>query len=54
MLSHVFVGVADLERAFTFYTAVAEALNLPLNFCERCGEAPTRRRSALSLPPKHP
>jgi catechol 2,3-dioxygenase-like lactoylglutathione lyase family enzyme len=35
MLSHVFVGINDFDRAFAFYHAVLTALDLRLKFCER-------------------
>src|SRR5690242_11654913 len=35
MLSHVFVGITDFQRAFAFYTAVMDALGFPLKFAER-------------------
>jgi catechol 2,3-dioxygenase-like lactoylglutathione lyase family enzyme len=35
MISHVFVGVTDFDRAFKFYTSVMEVLGLKLRFCER-------------------
>jgi catechol 2,3-dioxygenase-like lactoylglutathione lyase family enzyme len=35
MISHVFVGVTDFDRAFEFYSAVLEELKLVLKFCER-------------------
>ena len=34
MLSHVTVGITDFDRAFTFYSAVMEALGYPLRFRE--------------------
>jgi tRNA (adenine37-N6)-methyltransferase len=34
MLSHVFVGVTDFDRAFSFYTAVLGALDLQLKFLD--------------------
>lgn len=34
MLSHVFVGVNDFERAFRFYCALMQPLGLRLKFCE--------------------
>ena len=34
MISHVFVGVTDFERAFRFYSAVMATLRLELKFCE--------------------
>ena len=35
MISHVFVGVTDFERAMKFYSAVMENLQLQLKFCDR-------------------
>lgn len=35
MISHVFVGVTDFDRAFNFYLAVMEEMGLTLKFCER-------------------
>lgn len=35
MLSHVFVGITDFERAFAFYTRLMDGLGYPLRFCER-------------------
>lgn len=32
MLSHVFVGITDFERAFGFYAALMDSLNLKLKF----------------------
>lgn len=32
MLSHVFIGVTDFNRAFAFYSAVMAALEQPLRF----------------------
>ncbi|CAB3799348.1 VOC family protein [Paraburkholderia fynbosensis] len=34
MLSHVFVGITDFERAFDFYQALMDTLGLPLKFRE--------------------
>ncbi|MGE8470778.1 MAG: VOC family protein, partial [Paraburkholderia hospita] len=34
MLSHVFIGVNDIERAFAFYSAVLADLGLVLKFRE--------------------
>lgn len=34
MISHVHVGVADLDRALAFYTPLMAALGLPLRFTE--------------------
>jgi catechol 2,3-dioxygenase-like lactoylglutathione lyase family enzyme len=35
MISHIFVGITDFDRAFKFYSAVMEDLRLKLKFCER-------------------
>jgi catechol 2,3-dioxygenase-like lactoylglutathione lyase family enzyme len=35
MISHVFVGVTEFDRAFKFYLAVMKDLRLKLKFCER-------------------
>lgn len=32
MLSHVFIGVTDFERAYAFYAALMAQLDLPLKF----------------------
>ncbi|WP_211454605.1 VOC family protein [Collimonas antrihumi] len=34
MISHVFVGTTDFQRAFRFYSAVMETLDLQLKFCD--------------------
>ena len=34
MLSHVYVGIADFQRAFAFYTGVMDTLGFPLKFAE--------------------
>ena len=34
MFSHIFIGVSDFDRAYTFYTAVAQELGLRQRFCE--------------------
>lgn len=34
MISHVFVGTNDFERALPLYLAVMDALSLPLKFCD--------------------
>lgn len=34
MLSHVYVGVTDFQRAFAFYSAVMDTLGFPLRFSE--------------------
>ena len=35
MFSHVFVGVADFDRALAFYTPLMEVLGIQPRFCER-------------------
>ncbi len=35
MFSHIFLGVADFERAFGFYSAVLGSLGLEARFCDR-------------------
>jgi len=35
MISHVFIGVTDFDRAFQFYSVVLEDLRLKLKFCDR-------------------
>ena len=35
MFSHIFVGVSDFERAFAFYEALMQSLDIPLRFCQR-------------------
>lgn len=35
MISHVYIGIGDFERAFAFYDALARSLGLHLRFCER-------------------
>jgi catechol 2,3-dioxygenase-like lactoylglutathione lyase family enzyme len=35
VISHVFVGVSDFERALRFYSAVMEALGHAPRFCDR-------------------
>ena len=34
MLSHVYVGVTDFQRAFAFYSGVMDTLGFPLKFSE--------------------
>ena len=34
MLSHIFIGVIDFDRAFTFYSNVMATLGYPLKFSE--------------------
>lgn len=34
MLSHVFVGVNDFDRAFEFYSTIMSGLGFKLKFCE--------------------
>lgn len=35
MISHIYIGVGDFERALAFYSAVLPELGLALKFCER-------------------
>src|SRR5437868_5318270 len=35
MLSHVFTGVSDFDRALAFYTALMQCLGIEQRFCER-------------------
>ena len=35
MISHIYLGVNDFERAFAFYSPIMEALGHTLKFCER-------------------
>ncbi len=35
MLSYVFIGITDFDRAFAFYSAVLASLDLRLKFVER-------------------
>ena len=35
MLSHVHIGIADFQRAFTFYSALMDLLGYPLKFSDR-------------------
>ena len=35
MISHVFIGVNDFDKAFTLYSSVMTALGHELKFCER-------------------
>jgi catechol 2,3-dioxygenase-like lactoylglutathione lyase family enzyme len=35
MISHIFVGITDFDRAFRFYSAVMEDLRLKLKFSDR-------------------
>ena len=35
MFSHIFLGVADFERALGFYSAVLSRLGLEVRFCDR-------------------
>ena len=35
MFSHIFLGVADFERALVFYSAVLSGLGLEARFCDR-------------------
>lgn len=34
MISHIFVGITDFDRAFMFYSALTNTLGLRLKFCE--------------------
>ncbi|KAK9357426.1 VOC family protein [Lipomyces starkeyi] len=34
MFSHIYIGVTDFPRAFTFYSCISEALGLTLKFSE--------------------
>lgn len=34
MISHVFVGITDFERAYRFYSAIMVELDVQLKFCE--------------------
>lgn len=55
MISHVFVGVTDFDRAFKFYLAVMEEIGLTLKFCERYpyGRLDGGRRPAPAIPDRH-
>lgn len=49
MLSHVFIGVTDFDRAYNFYAALFQALGLPQRFLRRgktMGRLERRRRCA--------
>ena len=35
MLSHVFLGITDFDRAFAFYQELMTGLGIQLRFCER-------------------
>lgn len=35
MFSHIFIGVTDFERAFSFYAKLMEAMGNTLRFCDR-------------------
>ncbi|WCM22991.1 VOC family protein [Paraburkholderia bryophila] len=35
MISHVYIGVTDFDRAVQFYASVMEALRLKMKFCDR-------------------
>ncbi|RQH01617.1 VOC family protein [Paraburkholderia dinghuensis] len=35
MISHVFIGIDDFDRAFEFYSAIMQALGHTPKFCER-------------------
>lgn len=34
MISHVFLGISDFERAFNFYSKLMDGLGLTLKFCD--------------------
>ncbi len=34
MISHVFIGITDFQRAFQFYSAIMDACGLQLKFCD--------------------
>jgi catechol 2,3-dioxygenase-like lactoylglutathione lyase family enzyme len=34
MISHVFIGITDFDRAFKFYSSIMNELNLQLKFCD--------------------
>jgi catechol 2,3-dioxygenase-like lactoylglutathione lyase family enzyme len=34
MISHVFIGITDFQRALAFYTPVLQSLDLSLKFCD--------------------
>ncbi|VTY39428.1 Glyoxalase-like domain protein [Xylophilus ampelinus] len=40
LLSHVFIGVTDFDRAFAFYEPLMARLGHRLRFVERAGESP--------------
>ena len=48
MISHVFVGVNDFDRAFNFYSVVMTALGNKLKFCEK--ERPWAGWTAEGMP----
>ncbi|WPN60183.1 VOC family protein [Pseudomonas sp. P9_31] len=33
MLSHIFIGITDFDRALAFYQPIMDALNLQMKFC---------------------
>ena len=34
MISHVFIGITDFQRAFRFYSSIMDTLGLRLKFCD--------------------
>jgi hypothetical protein len=34
MISHVFIGITDFQRALAFYTPLMDSLDLSLKFCD--------------------
>lgn len=34
MISHVFIGITDFQRAFRFYSSIMDMLELQLKFCD--------------------
>ncbi|TDN62818.1 VOC family protein [Paraburkholderia sp. BL10I2N1] len=34
MISHIFMGITDFDRAFRFYSGIMDVLGLKLKFCE--------------------
>lgn len=53
MISHVYVGITDFERAFRFYSPIMETLGLRLKFCDAgkpwAGWMPADRERPLFL-----
>jgi lactoylglutathione lyase len=35
MFSHIYIGVSDFERAFSFYTSLMNCLGIEARFCDR-------------------